>query len=104
MGMRRLVPHADGSSRPDEAAGSIRQQNLTFDEHPEEVGQVEVMQEDDDNARALVGLADVDLSEAKHFRQFTAFKFKVQVNPADHPQLQVRARRCTSNSLELVKV
>ena len=74
MGMRRLVPHADGSSRPYEADGSIRQQILTFDEHPEEVGQVEVMQEDDDNARALVGLADVDLSEAKHFRQFTALQ------------------------------
>jgi len=51
----------------DEAGGSIRQQNLTFDKHPEEVGQVEVMQEDDDHARAFVGLADVDLSEEKQF-------------------------------------
>jgi hypothetical protein len=34
---------------------------LTFDEHPKKVGQMEVMQENDDDARSFVGLASVQL-------------------------------------------
>jgi hypothetical protein len=34
---------------------------LTFDEHPKKVGQVEVVQENDDDARSFVGLAPVQL-------------------------------------------
>ena len=33
----------------------------TFDEHPEEVGQMEVMQKYDNDAGSLVGLAPVQL-------------------------------------------
>ena len=34
---------------------------FTFDKHPKKVGQMEVMQENDDDARSLVGLASVQL-------------------------------------------
>lgn len=35
--------------------------SLTFDKHPEKVGQMKVVQEDDDDARAFVRLAAVQL-------------------------------------------
>ena len=34
---------------------------FTFDKHPKKVGQMEVMQENDDDARSFVGLASVQL-------------------------------------------
>lgn len=39
----------------------IRKRRLTFNKHPKEVGQVEVVQENDDDARAFVGFATVQL-------------------------------------------
>ena len=36
---------------------------LTFNEHPEKVSQVEVVQEDDNNTRPLVGLSTIQLEK-----------------------------------------